>query len=56
MKKPWVRPPGCACDEKLPAKHRCTVMWMRCNERIAYEMRNVGVPQRVRRRGVGSTP
>jgi hypothetical protein len=50
MKKPWVRPPGCTCEEKQPARFRCTAQWMRCNSRIDHVMRRLGVPTLVRTR------
>lgn len=48
MKRPWKRPAGCQCDERLPAKHKCTAEWMRCHGRLAYEYRVHGVPIRVK--------
>jgi hypothetical protein len=39
MKKPWVRPEGCECDEASPARHRCTEQWVRCQARITFELR-----------------
>ena len=48
MAKPWQRPPGCECDASEPARHKCSTQWMRCNARIAYVMRNLGVPTRVK--------
>ena len=39
VKRPWVRPEGCECDEKAPVRYRCTKSWMRCNARLTFEMK-----------------